>query len=128
MCGYEVDALFERERVIVELDGWEFHNDRRSFERDRAKDVDTLLAGFVTVRITWERLHKHPRREAESLKRILASRASEPAPRSARSDLTPWLQGESGRSCSSPSSSMSTRSLKKHSRPLIPTASSSGSS
>ncbi len=76
VCGYEVDALFERERVIVELDGWDFHNDRRSFERDRAKDFDTLLAGFVTVRITWERLHKHPRREAENLKRILASRAS----------------------------------------------------
>jgi Transcriptional regulator, AbiEi antitoxin len=83
VCGHEVDALFERERVIVELDGWDFHNDRRTFEADRNRDADTLVAGFVTVRITWERLHEHPRREAARLRRILASRASEPAPVSA---------------------------------------------
>jgi very-short-patch-repair endonuclease len=79
VCGYEVDALFEQERVIVELDGWDFHNDRRSFEADRARDADTLEAGYVTVRITWERLHENPRREAARLKKILASRASAPA-------------------------------------------------
>jgi very-short-patch-repair endonuclease len=79
VCGYEVDALFEQERVIVELDGWDFHNDRRSFEADRARDADTLEAGYATVRITWERLHENPRREAARLKKILASRASAPA-------------------------------------------------
>jgi predicted transcriptional regulator of viral defense system len=80
VCGYEVDAFFERERVIVELDGWEFHNDRRAFEADRSRDADTLQAGFVTIRITWERLRDHPRREAVRLQAILASRASERAP------------------------------------------------
>jgi very-short-patch-repair endonuclease len=80
VCGYEVDALFEHHRVIVELDGWEFHNDRRSFERDRARDADTLQAGYVTVRITWDRIRDNPGREATRLKTILASRASEPAP------------------------------------------------
>ena len=72
------------ERVIVELDGWDFHNDRRTFEADRSRDADTLVAGFVTIRITWERLHEHPCREAARLRRILASRASEPAPRFVR--------------------------------------------
>ena len=65
--------------MIVELDGWDFHNDRRSFEADRARDADTLEAGYVTVRITWERLHESPRREAARLKKILATRASAPA-------------------------------------------------
>ncbi|HXO08976.1 MAG TPA: type IV toxin-antitoxin system AbiEi family antitoxin domain-containing protein [Solirubrobacteraceae bacterium] len=80
VCGYEVDALFERARVIVELDGWDFHNDRRAFEADRSRDADMLQAGFVTIRITWERLRDHPRREAARLQTILASRASERAP------------------------------------------------
>jgi very-short-patch-repair endonuclease len=83
VCGYEVDALFERERVIIELDGWEFHNDQRSFETDRTRDVVTLVAGYVTVRITWKRLHTNPDEEAANLKEILANRASELALRSA---------------------------------------------
>ena len=106
-AGYEVDALFPAERVIVELDGWDFHNDRAAFERDRNRDADLLAAGFVTVRITWQRLVERPAAEAARLHRILAMRR----------DLTPWLHGDAGRSCSSPSSSMSTCSLKKHSRP-----------
>jgi Protein of unknown function (DUF559) len=64
VCGYEVDALFPNERVIVELDGWDFHNDRAAFERDRNRDADLLAAGFVTVRITWDRLILRPAQEA----------------------------------------------------------------
>jgi len=80
VCGYEVDALFPDQRVIVELDSWDFHRRRDSFERDRNRDADLLAAGYVTVRITWERLHTDPRREASRLKRIF-SRASAPAAR-----------------------------------------------
>ncbi len=74
VCGYEVDALFPDERVIVELDGWDFHNDRAAFERDRNRDADLLAAGFVTVRITWDRLRFRPAQEAARLHRILAMR------------------------------------------------------
>ena len=56
VAGYEVDALFEQARLIVELDGYEFHSDRPTFERDRAKDADTLTAGFSTIRLTPARL------------------------------------------------------------------------
>jgi hypothetical protein len=73
--GYEVDAYFERERVIVELDGWEFHSTRLSFEKDRNRDVDNLARGLITVRITAAALRKRPVQTAERLKRILASRA-----------------------------------------------------
>lgn len=72
--GYEVDALFEAEKVIVELDGWEFHKDRSAFTADRERDAGSLAAGYVTVRITWERLHGRPDREAARLLRILRSR------------------------------------------------------
>jgi hypothetical protein len=72
--GYEVDALFPAERVIIELDGWDFHNDRQAFERDRNRDADLVAAGFVVVRITWERLVERPAAEADRLQRILAMR------------------------------------------------------
>jgi hypothetical protein len=72
--GYEIDALFPAERVIVELDGAEFHLDREVFESDRERDAALLEAGYVTVRITWERLKQQPAREAARLRKILDAR------------------------------------------------------
>lgn len=75
VAGYEVDALFQAEKVIVELDSWEFHKDRQTFESDRDRDADTLAqTGHVTVRITWERIEERAHREAARLYRILQAR------------------------------------------------------
>lgn len=73
-AGHEVDAYFAAERLIVELDGWDFHRDRHSFEGDRDRDADALALGVPTVRITWDRLIGAPDREAERLLRILRGR------------------------------------------------------
>lgn len=75
VCGFEVDAVFDAERLIVELDGWAFHNDRTAFESDRERDAQLLAAGYATVRITWERLTRAPEREAARLAGILRARA-----------------------------------------------------
>ena len=77
MHGYEVDALFLAQRLVVELDGWEFHADRVAFGSDRDRDADLLDFGYETVRITWGRLHETPAREAARLNRILARRERE---------------------------------------------------
>jgi very-short-patch-repair endonuclease len=81
VCGYEVDAYFEAEGLIVELDGWGFHQGRRSFESDRDRDADTLAAGLATVRITSQRMTETPGREAERLRAILARRHADRRPR-----------------------------------------------
>ena len=73
--GYIVDALFVAERVIVELDSWSFHKPKPAFETDRERDADTLAWGFVTVRVTEDRLHGRPREEADRLHVILAAHA-----------------------------------------------------
>jgi hypothetical protein len=73
VAGHEVDALFVEERVIVELDSWLFHSSRTSFEDDRKRDADTLLAGYVTVRLTDERFDA-PEQLAAELHAILAQR------------------------------------------------------
>jgi very-short-patch-repair endonuclease len=75
--GYEVDALFAEQRLVVELDGWEFHRGHVAFDDDRDRDADLLDFGFETIRITWERLHETPEREAARLYRILARRERE---------------------------------------------------
>jgi very-short-patch-repair endonuclease len=78
VAGYEVDVMFPAHKVIVELDGYEYHQGRRSFERDRERDAALLAAGYVTIRITWERLTTQPEREAARLEAILRSRTPTP--------------------------------------------------
>jgi Transcriptional regulator, AbiEi antitoxin/Protein of unknown function (DUF559) len=72
LLGYEVDALFPVERVIVEIDGRRFHED--TFESDRDRDADMLAAGIVTVRITDKRMNHNPEHEARRLNKILEAR------------------------------------------------------
>lgn len=74
VAGHEVDALFVEEQVIVELDSWDWHSSRDSFEGDRNRDADTLLADHPTVRITDERFENQPEEEAARLHAILARR------------------------------------------------------
>jgi len=56
----EVDAIWERKRLVVELDGYAFHKSRRSFELDRERDANLLLAGYRVLRITARRLQDDP--------------------------------------------------------------------
>lgn len=74
IAGREVDAFFPDERLIVELDGYEFHSSRESFRENRERDAAMLALGLVTVRITWDRLHGTPDTEAARLGEILQGR------------------------------------------------------
>ena len=59
-AGYEIDFLWEEERVIVEVDGFRFHGHRRAFERDRRKDMALTAAGYLVIRLTWNQLKNEP--------------------------------------------------------------------
>ncbi len=54
--GYEVDAFWPAQRLIVELDGYAFHRTRKSFEQDRVRDATLQLAGQRVLRITHRRV------------------------------------------------------------------------
>lgn len=77
LFGHEVDALFEEERLIVEIDGWRYHKDHQSFEADRERDAMGIAHGFATYRVTHRRLTREPDREATCLKLALARRRRE---------------------------------------------------
>ncbi len=74
VAGYEVDVLFAEQKLIIELDGYRYHQGPGSFERDRERDAATLAAGYETIRLTWKRLLQAPEREAARLLSILGKR------------------------------------------------------
>jgi very-short-patch-repair endonuclease len=75
--GYLADVYFPEHSLIVEIDSYRYHSTRVSFESDRDRDADTLLAGIPTVRITDDRMTHSPVKEADRLHRILDARAAE---------------------------------------------------
>ena len=72
LCGFEVDFLWRRERLAVEVDGYAFHSTRAAFERDRRKDGVLADAGFAVRRFTWRGLVDEPERVLVALARALA--------------------------------------------------------
>ena len=55
ILGYRVDTLIGR-RLIVELDGRDFHTAAAAFESDRARDRHLTAAGYQIVRVTYRQL------------------------------------------------------------------------
>jgi very-short-patch-repair endonuclease len=58
--GYEVDFLWEEQKLVVEFDSWQFHGHRRAFEKDRRRDVALINAGYQVLRFTWRQLTEEP--------------------------------------------------------------------
>ncbi|MGH2982611.1 MAG: endonuclease domain-containing protein [Solirubrobacterales bacterium] len=72
VAGLEVDALWEGAGLVVELDGYAFHRSRTAFERDRARDAELALGGFMVMRVTARRLRDEPEVVAATIRRLLA--------------------------------------------------------
>jgi very-short-patch-repair endonuclease len=58
--GYQVDFLWRRERLVVEVDGQAYHSSRRRFESDRRRDADLVAAGMRVMRVTWSQIVSEP--------------------------------------------------------------------
>jgi very-short-patch-repair endonuclease len=69
--GVEVDFRWPRHRLVVEVDGWEFHRTRRSFAADRARDRRALSAGWRTARFTATEVQQTPAAVAAELRTLL---------------------------------------------------------
>jgi hypothetical protein len=76
VAGHEIDAWWEAERFGVELDVYETHGSRLSFEEDRVRDDELLLAGIETTRVTGARLDREPDAVIDSVRGHLARRAA----------------------------------------------------
>lgn len=58
--GYEVDFLWRKQRLVVEVDGYAYHGHRGAFERDRRKDAQLRAAGLSSMRVTWLQMKDEP--------------------------------------------------------------------
>jgi very-short-patch-repair endonuclease len=59
--GYEVDWWVVDTPIVVECDGFEYHDKwRELFEPDRTKRNELAAAGFIVVHVTYKMLKRQP--------------------------------------------------------------------
>ena len=66
-----VDFLWEESRLIVEVDGYQFHRDRAAFEADRARDSELMVRGYQVLRFTYRQVKEEPARVAATIRHML---------------------------------------------------------
>jgi very-short-patch-repair endonuclease len=57
---FEIDALWERELVALELDSRGIHGTPKKFESDRQRDRILAAEGWRAMRVTWRQLQDEP--------------------------------------------------------------------
>jgi very-short-patch-repair endonuclease len=60
VAGFDADFCWPEQRLIVEVDGHNFHSDRRTIERDHRRDVVHKDAGYEVLRFTGRQRDDEP--------------------------------------------------------------------
>lgn len=74
VAGFELDAYWEPERFVVELDVYETHGSHAAFERDRLRQEDLKLIGIEMTRVTGPRFDREPDEVMRRVAALLAQR------------------------------------------------------
>jgi hypothetical protein len=72
--GYELDVYWPERRFAVELDTFETHGTRASFESDRARDLALALSAIETIRVSELQFRREPNAIAANIATLLARR------------------------------------------------------
>lgn len=71
-----VDIMFRRLRLVVEIDGREFHTGAEVFESDRKRQNLLVLHGWRVLRITWTMITDEPDRVIALVQEAIAQSAA----------------------------------------------------
>ncbi|HEX7090860.1 MAG TPA: DUF559 domain-containing protein [Longimicrobiales bacterium] len=71
VAGFEVDAVWRREKLVVEVDGNASHSTSGRIAADRRRDFALAAAGYRVIRVTWHQLVRTPEALLVQLTRAL---------------------------------------------------------
>lgn len=71
------DLVWEAGRLIVEVDGYGHHSDRRAFAADRQRDYELSASGYLTLRIPHDEVMIDSERALEKIRTLVRLRRSQ---------------------------------------------------
>jgi Protein of unknown function (DUF559) len=69
------DFVFQKQRLVVEVDGLAFHVTPQSFQHDRRRQNRLIQAGWTVLRFTWRDLKERPNYVVGTVRRVLQDRS-----------------------------------------------------
>lgn len=72
--GFVVDFLWPNARLVVEIDGYQWHSTRSAWQRDRRKDAVLQANGYLVIRLSWEDITQEPLAVIARIVRALSER------------------------------------------------------
>ncbi len=69
------DLVFERRRLVVEIDGMAYHVTPEAFQRDRERQNALVAMGWTVLRFTWADVERRPDQFVATVADLLAGRA-----------------------------------------------------
>jgi len=76
--GFVVDAYWPSARLAVELQGYAWHSDPETFERDHDRIPRLKLAGYEVLAFTWRQVTRKPAWVVAAVRALLLEAASTP--------------------------------------------------
>jgi hypothetical protein len=76
VAGDLVDAFWPAERLVVELDGYEYHHTRTAIERDRGRETTAAIAGYGHLRFSFRQVSDEPERVAAAIRAEIERQAA----------------------------------------------------
>lgn len=74
VLGWEVDAVWREQRVVVELDGPGNHRSPAQIRRDRRKELELRAGTFIVLRYSDEQIYHHSSAVTAELRETLSER------------------------------------------------------
>jgi very-short-patch-repair endonuclease len=71
VAGHEVDCVYYEQKLVIELDGGNYHHTTAARERDPQRDIHLQLAGYDVMRVTDKRLARDPKGVMADVRRML---------------------------------------------------------
>jgi very-short-patch-repair endonuclease len=65
---YKVDLVWPDGKLVVEVDGYTFHNSQFAFGQDRHRDYELLISGYRVLRLTHEEIVKDTARSIAKIR------------------------------------------------------------
>ena len=70
------DVVFTRQRLVIEVDGWAWHQDVERFRADRERQNLLVSDGWTVLRFTWHDLTQRPGEVIRQIEHALARTAA----------------------------------------------------
>jgi len=79
---YLVDLVWTEGKIVVEVDGYEFHSDRVAFSGDRRRDYELMISGHLVLRLPQDEVVEDVGLAVEKIRDVVRYRRASGLPRS----------------------------------------------